>query len=60
MKKILGAEYEMCIYCGAVMPIEQAALVPSVGDDEAWDHLAGHHHDGCEWIATRAHREAMK
>lgn len=57
MKKILGAGYETCIYCGATMPIEQAAIVPPIGDDEAWERLAAYHHDDCEWIATRALRE---
>ena len=62
MTKILEAdpEVEMCVYCGAVMPIEQASLVPAIGDDEAWGNLADYHYDGCEWIETRAHREATK
>ena len=57
MTKILGVEYETCIYCGATMPLEQASLVPAVDDDESWGYLADYHHDGCEWIETRAHRE---
>lgn len=43
-----------CIYCGAT----HAALaeVPALGDDATWTRLAKEHGDGCEWIATRAHR----
>lgn len=42
-----------CVYCGSSTP---EVPVPAVGDDAAWAALAAEHADGCEWIATRAHR----
>lgn len=47
------AEVE-CAYCGATHT--PPATVPALDDDAAWEALAEEHGEGCEWIATRAHR----
>lgn len=46
----------ICAYCYAEVPGCEACPVPPAGDDEAWGELAAVHGEGCEWIATRAHR----
>lgn len=48
-----GMDEEECMYCGAVVPVEEP---PKVGDDEEWRRLAVVHNWGCEWVETRAHR----
>src|SRR5690606_15831094 len=45
-----------CAYCGHEHPYDPT--VPDEGDDAAWEAKAGDHAEGCEWIATRAHRRA--
>ena len=47
-----------CIYCGAAIESSAIELVPDVDDVEAWLALATHHESDCEWVCTRAHREA--
>lgn len=47
---------EECAYCGRLIPIESASVVPPPGDDEAWGVLSRDHAPECEWIQTRAHR----
>jgi hypothetical protein len=51
-----GEEVE-CAYCGITVPgCPDCPNAPPADDDDAWAELAEHHADGCEWIATRAHR----
>ena len=47
-----------CIYCGAAIESSAIELVPDVDDVEAWLALATQHNSDCEWVRTRAHREA--
>jgi hypothetical protein len=42
-----------CAYCGAEVPIEDAAALPAADDATEWDRLSLHHYDQCEWIKTR-------
>jgi hypothetical protein len=59
--RIQGAELEYvrageygCADCSAEML--PYSVVPSASDSAAWAKLAALHADGCEWVATRAHR----
>ena len=47
----------ICIYCGRM--VADNTIVPARADGEAWDELASEHDAGCEWIATRAHRQNL-
>lgn len=51
-------ETVQCVYCMATVPgCPDCPNAPPVDDDDTWGELAKDHADGCEWIATRAHRE---
>ena len=45
-----------CMYCECDLTDE--TILPSIGDDPAWQALAREHAPDCEWILTRAHRIA--
>jgi hypothetical protein len=46
-----------CVYCNAMISEDDCPdTVPAAGDDEAWEEIAKHHGDDCEWVRTRAHR----
>lgn len=47
-----------CAYCQRMVSAaaHEHNQAPSADDDTAWDELAAEHAEGCEWIATRAHR----
>lgn len=47
-------EVSICAYCTATVPADEG--VPALRDDAAWTALGADHAEGCEWIATRAHR----
>jgi hypothetical protein len=47
----------ICYYCDRLLA--DAVVTPKQGDDEAWAILGSLHDDGCEWITTRAHRQAL-
>ena len=48
-----------CLYCGALVPLEDENVLPPETDDEvAWTALSAVHAPDCEWITTRAHRVA--
>jgi len=52
---ILNDGYYTCVYCGVEIDGGEPDP-PDVDDDESWAELAKVHADGCEWVATRAHR----
>ncbi len=43
-----------CLYCGAT--VHEREIPPAVDDDNGWTQEAEQHAEGCEWVATRAHR----
>ena len=45
----------LCLYCGST--VTQANVVPDLDDNQGWSALATEHKPGCEWVATRAHRQ---
>ena len=44
-----------CAYCAALVG---CVAVPGRTDGPTWAELAQEHAEGCEWVATRAHRGA--
>lgn len=47
-------EADICAYCEQL--VADRTVVPEPADDDTWETLSREHYDGCEWIATRAHR----
>ena len=46
----------VCAYCEAA--VSDYETIPGRDDDESWEELAPEHENDCEWITTRAHRNA--
>jgi hypothetical protein len=53
-----------CAYCGDEIEgdVDDQGVctdpVQAVDDDEAWQEIARHHAEDCDWVLTRAHRRA--
>jgi hypothetical protein len=50
---------ETCGYCGIEVATDHVDAA-AVDDDETWELIAAEHAAGCEWVATRAHRIAVR
>ncbi len=63
LHEVIGMECERrgvphpgwCVYCDRATGRDD---IPASSDDAAWAEVAGCHADGCEWVASRAHRVA--
>ena len=60
MKKHEHEKIIECMYCSQEMKesecLGDGEQVPGPGADEFWEAQARIHHEGCEWVETRAHR----